>query len=561
GDKDGEADCYMVIGRIYFSFRELQNAYDNFASAIEIYRSQKNFESEAEALNNIGAVLRENGQFEKAIQNYSLAYSLEPHVKKTSVWARICNGLGESYLYSGNLAEAKTKLLEAEKYWQTIPGNEDKVRTNYNLAKLYLATNETEKGVGLLNRALTESRQFDNPVLEGDILESLADYYYTIGEIPKSLELRRQITNAFQNSKAFNVTRYRLLVAISKLITTFRAVGDFISAFQYCEVALPIAREEGELRMIASLLLSKGEILSDQGQYTEAISTFNESLAIVKKENIKDLEPNILESLARANYESGNLRQAESYLTQMAQILAAQPDEFNEPYLYAGLIITYTNLQDMNKVDGLIRLAQSKKLDVGKQEGNLRLGQAIGFAQLMRNQNQEGLETLKNVYDATAKIGHEVEKARVSYILSVAYAKNGDLPNALRYAQSSHDFWKKIGNDQMDMKTHLAMGTISLQLNQMDNAVGNFNSAYGLAQKIDDNKTQAIALYNIGVTYRQFQSYPRAIEYFNQSLSVVENLGDTQLQKNILNDLGDTYEKSGDKKKAKEFRDKAKKIK
>lgn len=60
--------------------------------------------------------------------------------------------------------------------------------------------------------------------------------------------------------------------------------------------------------------------------------------------------------------------------------------------------------------------------------------------------------------------------------------------------------------------------------------------------------------------YQQARDNNRSLQYFNSALQIAERLNDAEAQRRILNNVADLYEKSGDKRKGKEYRDKAKKV-
>ncbi|HRH45897.1 MAG TPA: tetratricopeptide repeat protein [Pyrinomonadaceae bacterium] len=559
-DSEGAADCYMIIGKIYGRLKDSKQANDNYGKAIEIYRATKNYEGEAQALNNIGALARDLGYFDTSVRAYQNALNLQANLKP-NVKAQILNGLGESLFSLGRLEEAKAKFNEANGYWAVSVKNEDKVRTTYNLGRISFAYNEIEQALSFLNKALAESRQFDNPVLEGDILEVLATYYNATGELTKAIEYRKRIFDAYSNAKASVVTTTRVLQSVNNLSVSYYRAGDFQSSFQYLDKGIQIGTQRGEILSTAYLIGNKGVLLTDQGKYAEAINYLNQGIEATRKSGNKLPEAYYLASLGMAYLETGNAQQSLMYLNQALQAVPAGVEPETEGKVISSLIMAYAVTGDKNKTQEAIRLASARRLDVGGTAGTVQVLYAQGFAQNVFGNFQEGLRLLSQAYSLASKLNHEVEKAKISYTASFSYLAGNDPQKAVNSAQASHDFYKKIGNDLMDMKTHLVMGTGYSRLNQLDNAVGNFNSAYDLAQKVNDVKTQALALYDIGMTYRQFQNYPQAIQYFNQSLTLVENTGDKQSQKELLTQIGDAYEKSGDKKKSKEYKDKAKKIK
>lgn len=571
-DTDGAADCYMIIGKTYGRLKNSNLAVENYGKALNIYRSKNNYEGQAEAENNVAALCRDIGLglmptsepgpkwFDIAIKHYNLALELKDHLKPPVI-ARIYNGVGECLLGKGNFQEAFEKFTLAYNIWESLTKNEDKVRTYYNLGRTYLILGDAKRGIEFLNQSLNDSRQYNNPILEGDILEDLATYYNANGDLTKAIEYRKRIFDAYRNAKASVVTTTRVLQSINNLSVSYYRAGDFQSSFQYLEQGIQIGTQRGEILSTAYLIGNKGVLLTDQGKYKEAFDYLNQGIDAARKSGNKFSEAYYLASLGMAYLETGNSQQALAYLNQALQAAPVGVEPETEGKVISSLIMAYAVTGDKNKTQEAIRLASARRLDVGGSAGTVQVLYAQGFAQNVFGNFQEGLRLLSQAYSLAGKLNHEVEKAKISYTASFSYLAGSDPQNAVNSAQASHDFYKKIGNDYMDMKTHLVIGTGYSRLNQLDNAVGNFNSAYDIAQKLNDVKTQAIALYDIGLTYRQFQNYPQSIQYFNQSLPLVENTGDKQSQKELLTQIGDAYEKSGDKKKAKEYKDKAKKIK
>ena len=69
-DVDGEASSNIGIGMLYFYQKDLSKAESYFNNALTLYTKVNNEKRMGAALNNLGAVYRNQHQYDKAIQTY-----------------------------------------------------------------------------------------------------------------------------------------------------------------------------------------------------------------------------------------------------------------------------------------------------------------------------------------------------------------------------------------------------------------------------------------------------------------------------------------------------------
>lgn len=560
-NKGGEANSYTLIGRANKKLNRFENAERAYRNALEMYDAINNSEGKAAALNNLGGVLRDLGKFNDALEFYQNALPLMRSTNNPKGEAQTMNGIGECYFALGNGEQSRQFFQAAYDKWQSMETNEDKVRTTFNMGRISFAYNDAQNGLNYLNKALNESRQFNNPVLEGDILEVLANYYLMNGELTKAIDYRKRIFDAYNNEKAWAVSVTRKLTSVNNLIVTYYRAGDFQSANQYLDRGISIGNKYNEKIATALLIGNKGVLQVDQGNYDEGIELLKQGIIASQQSNNKMTEAYFLASLAYAQSETGDNQQAIESLNQALRIVPAGSSPETEGKIISGLIKVYAEMENKGKTSEMIRLAASRKLDAGVNAGAVQVLAAAGYAEFSFGNSKEALRLLNQAYAIAAKLNHEVEKAKILYVGALVYSELKDYQNALQAVQTSHDFWKKIGNQSMDLETHYQMGIIYSTIDQYQPAIDQFNTVLGFSGDLGMEDVRASSHLFLGLIYLGGKNYQASIQHYNQAFTMFESLGDTNNQKTALNGISEAYEQSGDKKQAKTFRDKAKKIK
>lgn len=554
-------EAVYYLGKTYRKLNNLDQAIQSYTRADKLFEELGDNGGRADILNNLGAILRDIGQFDKALAYYQQALPLYRLTKYKEGEAYSLNGIGECYLGLANLPEASKYVRQAYDIWETQSNNQDKVRTTFNLGRISFAYGDAQNGLSYLNKALTESRQFNNPVLEGDILESLADYYVSNGELTKAIDYRKRIFDAYTNEKAWSVSVTRKLTSVNNLIVSYYRAGDFQSANQYLDRGINIGKQYNEMVATAILIGNKGVIQVDQGNYDEGMQLLNQGIIASRQSNNKFTEAYFLASLGFAQSETGENQEAINSLNQALQIVPAGASPEVEGKILSGLIKVYADMENKGKANEMIRLAASRKIDTGLNAGAVQVLEAAGYAEYAFGNSKGALPLLNQAFTIAARLNHEVEKAKILYVASLVYQELNDYQNALKAVQTSHDFWKKVGNQSMDMETHYQMGLIFQLAGQGQSAIEQFNTVLAFPANIGMEETRAGSHLFLGLIYLGNKDYQASIENYNQANTMFENLGDKSNQKTALNGLAEAYEKSGDKKQAKTFRDKAKKIK
>ena len=95
-----------------------------------------------------------------------------------------------------------------------------------------------------------------------------------------------------------------------------------------------------------------------------------------------------------------------------------------------------------------------------------------------------------------------------------AYNLQGDLKNALTYAQRSLALAQKINNDARQLQALILNGRITLQNNQYQLAFSYLQQALFLASQLQDAEQLASIHYRLGMAHRKLDQHTDALEHF-----------------------------------------------
>ena len=178
-------------------------------------------------------------------------------------------------------------------------------------------------------------------------------------------------------------------------------------AAEYNAKSEEIAQKTGDQELLASVLLSKANILSWRGQTAKAIATYRDCLSLEKFVERRVLG-SINSNLGAVLYESGDLTGGESFIRTAIEIFndSGQPTNRSVAHCHLAMILLQKDQLDpaAHEAQVSIRYADEDDYRRGQQMGKLIIAEVAA----RRSQKQEALELLASALDGFAKLGiHE----------------------------------------------------------------------------------------------------------------------------------------------------------
>ncbi|MGF7038350.1 ATP-binding protein [Mucilaginibacter lappiensis] len=176
--QQGIADALNVLGIVYDLKGNLQLSLRYYNDAYNHYLAIHDSSNVVQALMNIGLVFNENKEDNKAIEFLNKASYLGSKLKKDSIMSLVlCNYL---MMYPAEIPKDSLSIYldQARQIATRYKDNRVLLAIDQIQAQLYLKNNEREKGISLLQKAVTEGIAMDLNYLSLDIIQSLGDLYH-----------------------------------------------------------------------------------------------------------------------------------------------------------------------------------------------------------------------------------------------------------------------------------------------------------------------------------------------------------------------------------------------
>lgn len=565
-DRQGEAVASVFLGRTYAKINNGQEAIKHYQAAITIFRQLNDRTGEAAVLNNVAALLRNNGEYGEAIKYYQMSVPLlRQYGNKTDV-AKALNGIGQTYLAMGNFSGALTSLEESLVIWNTITkGDDDKIRAIYNLGIAHFRLGNKDKTIKYANQSLEFARQRNNPALEVEVLENLAQIYDETGELKTAVEYRKKALETYQRAGRGRVSDYSFDTVVNNLGDLYYRMGDLTTAEKLLTQNVRNGVSGKNYPAQSFIAGTLGEVYMARGEYAKALQFLNKSIEIAGQANDKHSEAYSLTNVGFVYLNQSNVAQAVDSFNRALSFFQAGANPEVEARALSGLIIAYAFAGNQNMAKQAVERAERGNLDKGNSTASIRLLYGIGLANLRFNQTSQAVQKLEQALLLAVGRGNMIESSYIISGLGTAYGQAGNHSKALEFHERALKIWQTLGNRTAETAALDGAGWANFNLNKLNEATNYAQQSLRSLENVGDQNSkvfyQVSALHLLGKSAAKSKDSATAINYYNQALALAERAGNAAGQKHFLNDLADAYDLAGDKKQAKNYRNMAKKIK
>jgi tetratricopeptide (TPR) repeat protein len=454
------AAAHLRLGILYgVRLKNQEKAETSFGEAERLYRSLSSIEGVAEVYFQRGTMYGELGQPEKGREQ--LEQARDQSKALTNKYQNIKTRLQYS-LYLENYALAQR---EAEEVMNLA--REEKMNDLYVTGLIHL---------GLISRRQSKYDQAENYYKQAIDIARSYNGLYNIAQAESNLsslyaEQGRRLDEAIQEAEKarefFKSSGYRaeeltVLLIISRVN---RKLGNFAVAERAFQDAIPVSIKRGDRLREAIARLEYGQLLADQGRYTEAISQLNERYKLSQSLNqnlrivysllsradvlsrlgdYKNAEADLKDARSLADQSNLNsvalagllLLEAQVALSQLQpevalaktkQAIAQSKSQLSEIQIKAKRTICIARV-----ISGTPRAGISHCRDavaIADKEGDIRLlldaRLAMAQAELASGAAEEAGKIALQVQDQFRRLGHTESEWRASLLVALAYQRMG----------------------------------------------------------------------------------------------------------------------------------------
>ncbi len=237
-----KAEAQLLIGRSYWSMRELKPTLENLHTAKHTYQQLLDHDGIARCYMNMGLVYAEIGEYDKAIELYSNAKS---HFEKLNLKELVANTytkLSSVLIEKKDLNKAESILQEALNIYDQNKNIKGLVEANNLLTKLHIAKGEYELAGCYIEESIVNS-------------QIINDSHALIGNLLLFSKLQR-------NKKSYEV------------------------AEQHLDIALKLAEKKNLRKLKLDTYEELQSLKKEEGKFQESIEYFEEYIAL--KDSIYD---------------------------------------------------------------------------------------------------------------------------------------------------------------------------------------------------------------------------------------------------------------------------------
>ncbi|MES2287809.1 MAG: tetratricopeptide repeat protein [Bacteroidota bacterium] len=265
--KKGVATAYNNIGIIDMNQGNYDAAFDNYSIALKIYKEIDFKKGIANCYNNLGLIFYNKGDYGKSLDNALKALKMREEIKDKVGVGMSYSNIGNIYLSQGN----STKALEF--YFKSLKLNKESgnrpaesISLN-NIGLLYGDMKENEKALDYHFKALKINRELGDQKAIAMSHNNLGLVYSHLGNYGDALE--NQLLSIEINKKIGNTLG--LAVSYSNIGNVYTEMRKFEDALHFNYEALNLCRKIGYKAGVKDVYFSLADLFEKKEDYKQAL--------------------------------------------------------------------------------------------------------------------------------------------------------------------------------------------------------------------------------------------------------------------------------------------------
>jgi CHAT domain-containing protein/Flp pilus assembly protein TadD len=509
GDAKTEAATLNQIGNLLFNFGDKQKALDSFNQALPLFRATGDSADEAYTLVFMGNTHFALGEPQKALDDFNQALPIFRATGNPVGEAFTLNGLGNSQSALGDRQKALDAYNQALPIFHTLGNSASEAATLTFIGNTHSAMGQPQNALDDYNQALPLFRAAGDRAGEARALNKIGEVCSILGEKQKALDDYNQALPIFR-AVANSVGEAQTLNNIGGVYSN---LGEKQKALDYYNQALPIFRTAGNRDGQASSLSNIGAAYDDLGDKQKGLDYYLQGLDLFRQSGDRKGEATALNNIGYVYSNLGEKQKAMGYYNQALPILRAVSDLVGEARVLSNIGNVYEDLGEPQKALDYYNQSLPIKRAIGD-----RAGEAI---------------TLSNI--------------------GAVYDVLGEKQKALDFYNQALPIFAAASDPLGEVRTLSNIGVVYWDINQLQKALDYFNQALPIVHTVGAPGVEAQVLENLGAVYSVQSEPQRALDYYNQALPMFREVGNRGGEAGTLTRIGLAHSNLGEKQSAQEF--------
>lgn len=228
-DKAGLQLAYSNIGTAHYIGGNLQKAMENYQFGLNVFDIKNQNSTKAKILANMGNVLHQQGNPDKAIYFYKEANRFYTATFDLNGMASCLTNIGAQYSYKGQNQDALSNFLKALDIIKKANNKRIEVLVLMNIADEFIYLGKLDKSKKFYKKALVLSEVIKDDIARGRVYFNLANIANKHKNCFEASQLARMAIDLTRKTSKNSWT----LDAYSILQDCYIAAGDFENAYKY----------------------------------------------------------------------------------------------------------------------------------------------------------------------------------------------------------------------------------------------------------------------------------------------------------------------------------------
>ena len=345
-DRRLEASIQTVVGGAHDVLGNIGESREHYQRAITLAHGVST-STEASALNNIGKLYSDAGDFQKALDYYLQALPLFNDLPNQR--AITLNNIGVAYSNLGEFEKALDYLRQSLTLLRTVNDRNAESYTLSNMGAAYNGLANYPEALNYFAQARAIQQKTGNRAQEAETLDLTGVAYTRMGQPEKALEFHQQalqIQQATQNVRREAISLANLGHVYNLLRQPHKALDEF-------DQSLRILRNIGDLNNTAVALEGRAHSAQLAGDLISAKKNIEESLLLIETVRARSGSQQL-----RASYLASREQAYEFYVDLLMQLDAKEPTK--------GFAAEALRASERSRARSLMELLNESRVDIRK---------------------------------------------------------------------------------------------------------------------------------------------------------------------------------------------------
>ena len=313
----GAANSYRQIGIIHYIGGDYEKAIDNFTLSLKSWEQEGDAKGIGRAYMNMGIIQKNMGDYQKALENYIKSSQIQQEVNDVDGLARSYNNIVNIYLELGDFESALDYSFKSLQIHEELDNKAEIAITLNNIGNIYHAQELEEKALEYNQKSLEINIELNDK-------KGMADNYNNLAEIYRNMvdkDMPKDSVNYFLNKGLYYLEKslplyeevgYKKGIALSlnNIGSVNQQLGNFDKVLENFQKSMLAYKEMGDKNGIISSLVFQGSYYNTIKKYDVAIVSFEKAKILAEEIGAPERIKDIAEGLSISYSKLGNYSKA-----------------------------------------------------------------------------------------------------------------------------------------------------------------------------------------------------------------------------------------------------------